>query len=67
MKCQAHGDPLPSYTWQHNGKNISYTSTYIKSHVTTEDSGSYTCVTANRAGGILMTDYKAVEVMVLSS
>ena len=67
MKCQAHGDPLPSYTWQHNGKNISYNSVYIKTRVTTKDSGSYTCIAANRAGGILMSDYKTIEVIVLSS
>ena len=47
--------------------NISYISLYIKSHVTTEDSGSYTCIATNRAGGILMSDNKTVEVIVLSS
>ena len=67
LKCEAHGDPLPSYTWQHNGKNISHNSVYIKSSVTTEDSGSYTCIATNRAAGILMSDSKTVEVMVISS
>ena len=67
LRCEAYGDPLPSYTWQHNGKNISYTSLYIKSFVTTEDSGSYTCTATNRAGGILMSNNKTVEVMVLTS
>ena len=67
LRCKAYGDPLPSYIWQYNGKNISYTSVYTKSFVTTEDSGSYTCIAINRAGGILMSDNKTVEVMVLSS
>ena len=67
LRCEAYGDPLPSYVWQYNGKNISHTSVYIKSFVTTEDSGSYTCIAINRAGGILMSDSKTVEVMVLSS
>jgi len=67
LKCEAHGDPLPSYTWQHNGGNISNSSVYIKSDVTTEDSGSYTCVVTNRAAGILLNDTKTVEVTVLSS
>ena len=67
LRCEAHGDPLPSYTWQHNGTNISYHSVYVKSLVTTEDAGSYTCIATNRAGGILMSDNKTVEMIVLSS
>ena len=67
MRCEAHGDPLPSYTWQHNGKNISQSSVYMKSYITTEDSGSYTCIVTNRAGGTLMSNEKTIEVMVLSS
>ena len=67
LSCEAYGDPLPSYIWQHNGMSISYTSVYVKSHATAEDSGSYTCIAINIAGGILMSDNKTVEVMVLSS
>ena len=67
LRCEAYGDPLPSYTWQHNGRNISHSSVYIKSLVTVKDSGSYTCIATNRAGGILNSDNKTVEVIVLSS
>ena len=67
LKCEAHGDPLPSYTWQHNGKNISYSSVYMKSNVAAKDSGIYTCVVTNTAGGIVLSTNKTVEVMVLSS
>jgi len=67
LKCEAHGDPFPSYIWQHNGKNISNSSVYIKSDITTEDSGSYTCEVTNRAAGILLNDNKTVEVTALSS
>lgn len=67
MECEAHGDPLPSYTWQYNGKNISHSSVYIKSYVTSEDAGNYTCVVSNRAADILMSDNKTVEVTVFSS
>ena len=67
LRCEAYGDPLPSYTWQHNGRNISYSSVYIKSFATIRDSGSYTCIAINKAGGILHSDNKTVEVIVLSS
>ena len=67
MNCEAHGDPLPSYTWLHNGKIISDSSVYINSDVTTEDAGIYTCIAANVPEGILMSDNKTVEVTVLSS
>ena len=69
LYCEAHGDPLPSYAWQHNGYNISHGSMYmyIKPYVTTEDSGRYTCIASNRPTGILMSDNKTIEVTVLSS
>ena len=69
LYCEAHGDPLPSYSWQHNGKNISHDSMhmYIKLHVTTEDSGIYKCIASNRPTGILMSDSKTVDVTVISS
>ena len=67
LYCEAHGDPLPSYTWLHNGKNISDSSVYIKLDVTTEDAGHYTCIATNIPEGILMRDNLTVEVTVLSS
>ena len=69
LYCEAHGNPLPSYSWQHNGKNISQGSMhmYMKQHVTTEDSGIYTCIASNRPTGILMSDSKTVQVTVISS
>lgn len=67
LVCEAHGNPLPSYTWYHNGKNISLTSVYNKSNITTQDSGSYTCMVTNRVIGILMNDNKTTNVTVFSS
>lgn len=64
--CEAYGNPFPSYTWYHNGKNISYGSIYRKSSVTTEDSGGYMCVVTNTAAGIPMTDSKTTNVTVYS-
>ena len=67
LYCEAHGDPLPSYTWLHNGKNISDSSVYIKSNVTSEDAGTYICTATNEAAGILISNNKTVRVTVLSS
>ena len=67
LVCEAHGDPLPSYTWYHKGKNISQNSIYNKTGITTDDSGSYTCVATNKAAGILMSDSKTTNVTVSSS
>lgn len=67
LVCEAHGDPLPSYTWYHNGRNISHSSAYIKRDITTKDSGSYMCVVTNRAAGVLMSDNKTTNVTIISS
>ena len=66
LVCEANGDPLPSYTWYHNGKNISHNSVYVKSNITTKDSGSYMCVATNRAAGVVMTDSKTTNVSIFS-
>ena len=66
LVCEAHGDPLPSYTWYHNGINISHNSVYIKPNITIKDSGSYMCVVTNRAAGVLMADNKTTNVTVFS-
>ena len=65
--CKAHGNPLPYYTWYHNGRNISQNSVYNKSYIATNDSGSYTCVVTNRVAGNLMNDSKTTNVTVFSS
>ena len=66
LVCEAHGDPLPSFTWYHNGTNISHNSVYIKSNITIKDSGSYMCVVTNRAAGVIMIDSKTTNVTVFS-
>ena len=67
LKCEAHGDPVPSYTWQHNGENISFSPVYMIPDVTTQDSGSYVCIVTYMVEGIFLSDNETVEVMVLSS
>lgn len=67
LTCEAHGDPLPSVGWYHNGTWLNLTHNYDKSFITTEDSGVYTCVSMNTAAGISMSDNKTTTVTVLSS